>query len=61
MKDKTIQELINLYNSGKLDTVEKKTIELIKNNPKNFVLYNLFGAVLADKKNFDQAIFNYKK
>ena len=61
MKDKTIQELINLYNSGKLDVVEKKIIELIKKNPKNYFLYNLFGAVLADKKNFEQALVNYKK
>ena len=61
MIDKTIQDLINLYNSGKLDVIEKKVTEQIKKNPKNFVLYNLFGAVLSDKKNFDQAIVNYKK
>ena len=61
MKDKSIQELINLYNSGKLDIVEKKVVELIKKNPKNFVLYNLFGAVLVDQKNFDKALINYKK
>ena len=47
MKDKSIQELINLYHSGKLTAVEKKVIELIKQNPKSFVLYNLFGAVLV--------------
>jgi len=34
MKDKNIQELINLYHSGKLVTVEKKVVELIKKNPK---------------------------
>ena len=43
MKDKSIQELINLYHSGKLTTVEKKVIELIKKNPRSFVLYNLFA------------------
>ena len=32
MKDKSIQELINLYHSGKLTIVEKKVIELIKKN-----------------------------
>ena len=52
MKDKSIQELINLYHSGKLTIVEKKVIELIKKNPKSFVLYNLFGAVLSNQKNF---------
>ena len=61
MKDKSIQELINLYHSGKLTIVEKKVIELIKKNQKSFVLYNLFGAVLVSQKNFDEAIINYKK
>ena len=61
MKDKSIQELINLYHSGKLAIVEKKVTELIKKKPKNFILYNLFGAVLVNKKNFDKAIINYKK
>ena len=61
MISKTIQDLINLYGSGKLDIVEKKVTEEIKKNPKNFVLYNLYGAILADKKNFDKAILNYKK
>ena len=61
MKDKNIQELINLYHSGKLTIVEKQVIELIKKKPKSFVLYNLFGAVLANQKNFDKAITNYKK
>jgi len=61
MKDKSIQELINLYNSGKFDIVEKEVAELIKKNPKNFVLYNLFGAVLVGQKNFGKALINYKK
>ena len=61
MKDKNIQELINLYRAGKLVIVEKKVTKLIKENPKNFILYNLLGAVLADQKKFDQAIINYNK
>ena len=61
MKDKSIQELINLYHSGKLTIVEKKVTELIKKNPRSFILYNLFGAVLANKKNFEKAVINYKK
>ena len=61
MKEQSIQELIDLYNSEKLDIVEKKVVELIKKNPKSFVLYNLFGTILVDKKNFNQALFNYKK
>ena len=61
MKDQSIQELIDLYSSGKLDIVEKKIAALIKKNPKSFVLYNLFGTILIDKKNFNQALVNYKK
>ena len=61
MKDQSIQELIDLYSSGKLDIAEKKVVELIKKNPKSFVLYNLFGAILVDKKKFNQALVNYKK
>ena len=61
MKDKNIQELINLYHSGKLTIVEKKVIELIKKKPKSFVLYNLFSTVLSNQKNFDKAVINYKK
>ena len=36
MKDQSIQELIDLYNSGKLDIVEKKIVELIKKKTKEF-------------------------
>ena len=61
MKDQSIQELIDLYNSGKLDIAEKKIAELIKKNPKSFILYNLFGTILIDKKNFNQGLVNYKK
>ena len=56
MKDKNIQELIDLYHSGKLTIVEKKVIKLIKKYPNNFILYNLFGAILADQKNYDGRI-----
>ncbi len=61
MKDKNIQDLINLYNSGKLTIVKKKVLELIKKYPNNFILHNIFGAVLADQENFDEAIINYRK
>jgi Flp pilus assembly protein TadD, contains TPR repeats len=60
MKDESIQELINLYYSGKSTIVEKKVVELIKKT-KKFYLYNLFGAILVNQKKFDKAIINYKK
>ena len=61
MKDKAIEELIKLYNSGKLSDVENKVTELIKKDKENFVLYNIFGTVLIDKKNFKEGIINYEK
>ena len=61
MKNKEIQEIINLYNSKKLDLAEKEVIRLIKIEPNNSVLFNIFGAILTGKKRFDQAIINYKK
>ena len=61
MVDKNIQELINLYRAGKLVVVEKKVKKLIKENPKNFILYNIFGAILIDQKKLDQAVINCKK
>ena len=61
MKDESIQELINLYYSGKSTVVENKVVELIKKKPKSFVLYNLFGAILVNQQKFDKAIINYKK
>ena len=61
MKDKNIQELIDLYHSGKLDIVKKKVVKLIEKYPNSFILYNLFGAVLTDQKNLNEAVINYRK
>ena len=61
MKDKNIQELINLYHSGKFDILEKKIGKLIKEKSDNFILYNIFGAVLAHKGNLKEAANNYRK
>ena len=47
MKDNNIQNLINLYKSGKFSIAEKKVIKLIKKDPNNFFLLNLFGVILA--------------
>ena len=61
MENKEIQEIINLYNSKKLDLAEKEVIKLIKTEPNNSILFNILGAILTGKKRFDQAIINYKK
>ena len=61
MKNKKIEELINLYKSGKLDIAEKEAAEQIKNGSNNYILFNIFGAILTDKKKLEEAIVNYKK
>ena len=61
MKDKNIQELIDLFYAGKFTLVEKKVVKLIEKYPKNFVLYNLFGAILVNQKKLKQAVVNFKK
>ena len=45
-----IQELINLYRAGKLVVVEKKVKKLKKENPKNFILYNINFTVNKNTK-----------
>ena len=61
MKDNNIQNLINLYKSGKFSIAEKKAIKLIKKDPNNFFLLNLFGIILASQEKLDKAIINYRK
>ena len=56
-----LKEIENLFNSNKLDILEKKTRELIDKYPKTSVLYNILGVVLQKKNNFDKAILNLKK
>ena len=50
MVDKNIQELINLYRSGKLVITEKKIIKEIEKNPNSFFLYYFLGIVLSNQK-----------
>jgi predicted O-linked N-acetylglucosamine transferase (SPINDLY family) len=61
MNDNNIQNLINLYKSGKFSIAEKKVIKLIKKDPNNFFLLNLFGIILASQEKLDKAIINYRK
>ena len=61
MKDNNIQNLINLYKSGKFSIAEKKVIKLIKKEPNNFFLLNFFGVILSSQEKLDKAIINYRK
>ena len=42
-KKNTIEEIINLYRSGKLDDAKSKIENCIKESPKAFALYNVLG------------------
>ena len=61
MVDKNIQELINLYRSGKLVVAEKKIIKEIEKNPNNFFLYNFLGIILSNQKKLDEAVISFRK
>ena len=56
-----IENLINLYKAGKLDETKKKIENFIKKFPKNFILHNLLGAILADQNKLEQAVNYHKK
>ena len=61
MVDKNIQELINLYRSGKLVVAEKKIIKEIEKNPNSFFLYNFLGIILSNQKKLDEAVISFRK
>jgi len=54
------QELISLFNSGKLQAAKKKAIQLLIKNPKAYVIHNIFGAILVSENNLDEAIIHQK-
>jgi len=49
VSEKDRNEIINFYSLGKLDKAQNKAEQLLKKFPKDPVLYNLIGAVLAEK------------
>ena len=61
MVDKNIQELVNLYRSGKLAIAEKKIIKEIEKNPNSYFLYDFLGVVLTDQKKLDAAVISFRK
>ena len=50
LTDKNIQELIELYKSGKLVNAENKVTAEINKNPNNFFLYDFLGVILSQQK-----------
>ena len=61
MIDKNIQDLVNLYRSGKLVIAEKKIIKEIEKNPNSYFLYDFLGVVLTDQKKLDEAVISFRK
>ena len=57
----TIEEILNLYKSGKLNKAKKKIENCIKKFPKSFVLFNILGGVYADQDELEVAINHHKK
>ena len=58
---KKIQFVVDLYKSRKLYEAEIQCKDLIKNNPKIVILYNILGLILSDQNKIDEAISFYKK
>ena len=57
----TIDEVLNLFKSGKLDKAKIKIENYIKKFPKSFVLFNILGAVCAAQDELEVAINHHKK
>jgi predicted O-linked N-acetylglucosamine transferase (SPINDLY family) len=60
-KKNTIEEIINLYRSGKLDDAKSKIENYIKEFPKAFALYNVLGAIFADQGKLEEAVNHHRK
>ena len=59
--EKENQELINLLKSGELYVAKKRAKQQLKKYPKAYVIHNIFGAIMAAEKKFNEAIIHYKK
>ena len=57
----TIDEILNLFKSGKLNKAKIKIENYIKKFPKSFVLFNILGAVCAAQDELEIAINHHKK
>lgn len=58
---KTINNLLNLYNQGQLSSVVKEAQAIIRKYPAAFVAWNVLGAAAAQTEQLDNAIFAFQK
>ena len=56
-----INFVLNLLSLNKLEEAKKEITKKMLQYKKSSILFNLLGAVLANQKNFDEAIENYQK
>ena len=61
LDEKEIQELINLFRSGKFQPAKKRAIELLKKYPEAYVIHNIYGAILVNENKLNEAEAHYKK
>jgi protein O-GlcNAc transferase len=59
--DITFDKVLIFYNNGKFDNAEIICKELLKDNPENFELINLIGAIYLQQKKYNEAITQFKK
>ena len=57
----TLDQLLNLYNQGKLKAVVEHATVLTEQYPEAFILWNVLGAAAAQIGNLDRAIFAFEK
>ena len=57
----TIDEVLNLFKSSKLDKAKIKIESYIKKFPRSFVLFNILGAVCAAQDELEVGISHHKK
>ena len=51
--DITFDKVLIFYNNGKFDNAEIICKELLKDNPENFELINLIGAIYLQQKKYN--------
>ena len=57
----TIDDILNLFKSGKLNNAKIKIENCIKKFPKSFVLFNILGAICVGQDELEAAINHHKK
>ena len=57
----TLNSIMELYHSGKLEEAEAKVKELLSESPNEIAILNILGIIQDAKKEYEEAIKTYKK